>query len=125
MDTTVNDIRITTQLFTVPWIASWYRRSGVVIIGPILCSSYRIVYLIPGSKSGWGLQEKGLKLAKYFNCSIKSLKFAIFWYHIHSQFMRKNDLCILKKNQLYKLTDRPLILCNIVRDNSVDFEIYR
>lgn len=125
MDTTVNDIRITTQLFTVPWIASWYRRSGVVIIGPILCSSYRIVYLIPGSKSGWGLQEKGLKLAKYFNCSIKSLKFAIFWYHIHSQFMRKNDLCILKKTQLYKLTDRPLILCNIVRYNSVDCEIFR
>lgn len=125
MDTTVNDIRITTQLFTVPWIASWYRRSGVVIIGAILCSSYRIVYLIPVNKSGWGLQEKGLKLAKYFNCSIKSLKFAIFWYHIHSQFMRKNDLCILKKNQLYKLTDRPLILCNIVRDNSVDCEIYR
>lgn len=121
----MNDIRITTQLFTVPWIASWYRRCGVVIIGPILCSSYRIVYLIPGSKSGWGLQEKGLKLAKYFNCSIKSLKFAIFWYHIHSQFMRKNDLCIFKKKQLYKLTDRPLILCNIVRDNSVDCEIYR
>lgn len=102
MDTTVNDIRITTQLFTVPWIASWYRRCGVVIIGPILCSSYRIVYLIPGSKSGWGLQEKGLKLAKYFNCSIKKALSLQYFGTISIVNSCAKTICVFykKKNQL-------------------------